>query len=357
MSNATVSVGGIVTANFDNTFYIQNGSGLREAMCIYDIRRGQVGDSVIITGKVTEYNTLTEIENVSYVHVFPGKTPVDPVEISIDQANEDYESMLVKFNNVTFQEGDTPIPVGQQIELHFTDGTSTMTVYSRYNSRLGGNIVPSGTVNVTGILSQYQGNYQLLIPSIDYIESGEDNDAPMITGVKVTDASWIEVSFNEKLDKASAEVIANYSITDGVVIEGAYLYNDTKVLLMVSEIQEMDYTLTVRNVEDLRGNAITEATAQFHSDYTSVDVATTAAKEFSIYPNPASDYLVIEYPSGLRSSSLQVFTMQGKRIVESALPGMNGFYRLETNVLPAGTYYIMLNNGNEVYRELFHVIK
>lgn len=357
MNNATVSIGGIVTANFDNTMYIQNGSDVREAMCIYDIRRGKVGDSVIVTGVVTEYNTLTEITDVSYIHVFPEKTLVEPVEISIDQANEDYEGMLVRFNNVNFLEGDTPIPVNQQMELHFTDGSSTMTVYSRYNSRLGGNMVPSGTVSVTGILSQYQGNFQLLIPSIDYIQSGDDSDAPMITGVVVNDASWIEVSFNEKLDKASAEVISNYAISDGVTIQGAYLYNDTKVLLLVSGIREMDYTLTVTNVEDLRGNAITEATTQFSSDYSSVEIQYEGIEDFSVYPNPAKDVLNIEFSSGTASGWLQVFDMNGKRVAAYDVSGYTSVLTLDTGSFSEGTYFLHLNSGSAAFTKLFHVIR
>ncbi len=155
MNGSTISIGGIITANFDNTFYLQNGNDPRNGIAVYDIRRGKIGDSIVITGEVTEYNNLTEITDVSYSYAFESESTIEPAEITISQVSEDYEGMLVKFMGVTFLEGDTKIPLNEAVTLNFTDGNNTLSVYARYNSRLNGNIVPSGTVNVTGIVSQY----------------------------------------------------------------------------------------------------------------------------------------------------------------------------------------------------------
>lgn len=355
LNNSVVSIGGIITANFDNTYYMQNGSDARAGIAVYGIQRGHIGDSIVVTGKATEYNNLTELTDVSYTYVYKKNTPIDPAVITIADADEDYEGCLVKFNNVTFLEGDTEIPLDQSKELHFTDGNNTLNVYCRYNSRLGGKTVPSGTVNVTGVLSQYQGNYQLLIHSIDYIEMGEDNDPPLLSGIVVNDAYWIEVSFSEKLDKTIAETVSNYSISGGVVITGAYLYNDTKVLLLVEGLQEQDYTLTVNNIEDLQGNAITEASMEFHSDYTSVSIQKAGTRALKLYPNPASDVLCIEFPDSQHPEWIQFTDMNGRIVAEyCGNPGKN-VRSFDVSTFTPGLYMIHFRSGISRFHEIVYI--
>jgi endonuclease I len=356
MTNSIVSIGGIVTANFDNTYYLQNGSGIRGGIAVYDIRRGRIGDSIVVTGKVAEYNGLTELTNVSYSYVYEKNTPVHPPVITIAEVGEDYEGMLVTIRGVTFLEGDTEIPLEQSADLHFTDGSNTMLVYSRYNSRLGGEIVPSGTVNVTGVISAYN-SFQMLINSIDDIEVGEDNDAPLLSGVVVNDAYWIEVSFNEKLDKTSAELIANYTISDGVTITGAYLYNDTKVLLLVEGLLDQDYTLTVFNISDLQGNIISEDTYDFHSDYTSVGTTNLKMEEMELFPNPASEVLNIEFPEEVGPASVQIFDLQGRLINTYQIEGFSSQISIDVSYMKSGVYIAKLNTRDIVIQDIFSISK
>ncbi len=355
MDNSTVSIGGIVTANFDNTFYMQNGSGKREGIAVYSIRRGEIGDSIVVTGKVDEYIGLTEITDVSHTYVYYKNTPVDPPVITIAEANEDYEGMLVTIENVTFLEGDTKISLDQS-ELHFTDGANTMVVYSRYNSRLGGEMVPSGTVNVTGVISAYN-SFQMLINSIDDIDVGEDNDPPILAAVAVTSANWIEVSFNEKLDKTSAELVSNYSIDGGVTITGAYLYNDTKVQLLVSGLMEDDYTITVSNIADLQGNTISETTFDFHSDYTSVDVANLKLEELLLFPNPASDVLNIEFPGNVHPNFVQLFDLQGRLMRSYQVEDYTSQLSIDISFMSSGVYILKLNAKDLVIQDIFSISK
>jgi endonuclease I len=70
LSGSTISIGGIVNANFDNTYSIQSGKDPRNGMTVYGILRGQIGDSIVVTGRITEYNNLTEIDNVTYTYVY-----------------------------------------------------------------------------------------------------------------------------------------------------------------------------------------------------------------------------------------------------------------------------------------------
>jgi len=358
LSNSVVTIGGRVCANFDNTYYIQNGSDPRNGIAIYDIRRGHLGDSIVVSGKVSEYNNLTELTDISYTYVYSNDNKtVEPVEITIDQANENYEGMLVKIRNVTFLDGDAMIPLSEQINLVFTDGSSSMNVYCRYNSRLSGNVLPSGAVDVTGIVSQYQDNYQLLVNSIDDITAGEDSEAPMLTGIVVNDANWIEASFNEKLEKTSAELISNFSINNDVVIGGAYLYNDTKVLLLVSGLQEMDYTLTVSGISDLQGNKIAETSMDFHSDYTGVNEEFFKKENLRVYPVPATDHITISFVAELKAEIIQLIGMDGRIIIEQDVMSSGRIEELDLNAVKNGSYILRIKAGNDYFRKMISVFK
>lgn len=178
MIGQQVTVTGRVTGNFDNTLYIRDNSTGRGGICIFNsLKTGNVGDSVVVRGKVAEYSTLTELTEIDYFYNFGNNKTVDPIEISTSQINEDYEGMLVKIEGVTFNEGGTTIQDENSTYL-FSDGSGQGVLFSSWNSRLVGEKLPGGKVTVTGILSQYQGTYQLLARDIS--DFGVKTAAPLL---------------------------------------------------------------------------------------------------------------------------------------------------------------------------------
>lgn len=94
---------------------------------------------------------------------------------------------------------------------------------------------------------------------------GSDTDAPVITDVIATSATEVSVLFDEAVDETIAETAGNYQIDARVTVDSA-MRDDSDyslVHLTVSGMTEGDYTLTVMNIEDLFGNAITSATYNF----------------------------------------------------------------------------------------------
>ncbi|MEZ5105455.1 MAG: endonuclease [Draconibacterium sp.] len=169
MLNQTVTITGRVTANFDYAFYIQDATGIRSGVNIYSLlQTGNVGDSVVIRGKVAEYNSLTEITDVDYFYNFRNNTEIKPITITCSQIGEDYEGMLVKIENITFANG------GQQIKeenatYSFSDETGQSVVYSSYDTRIVGKSLPVGKSTLVGIVSQYNNGYQILPRDVDDI--------------------------------------------------------------------------------------------------------------------------------------------------------------------------------------------
>ncbi len=157
-----VTISGRVTANFDNSYYLQTGNGKRSGINIYNtLFTGKVGDSLVVTGTATEYSNLTEIGTPTYVYNFKANKTLEPVVITAAQVNEDYEGMLVQLNNVTFDKPGSVIQ-NQNTSYYATDNTGTVVVYISYSSRLVGKSFPSKASNLVGIVSQYQGTYQIL---------------------------------------------------------------------------------------------------------------------------------------------------------------------------------------------------
>lgn len=178
MIGQQVTITGRVTGNFDNTLYIQDNSTGRGGICIFNsLKTGNVGDSVVVRGKVVEYSTLTELTDIGYFYNFGNNKTVEPVEINTSQINEDYEGMLVKIPGVTFNEGGTTIQ-DANTTYSFSDGSGQSVLFSSWNSRLVGKKLPGGKVTVTGILSQYQGTYQLLARDIS--DFGVKTTAPLL---------------------------------------------------------------------------------------------------------------------------------------------------------------------------------
>jgi endonuclease I len=166
MLGQQVTVAGRVTANFDKTLYIRDNSSSRGGICIYNsLKTGNIGDSVVVRGTVTEYSTLTELSNIDYLYNFGDNKSVQPITLTVSQINEDYEGLLVRIENVTFSAGGSIIPDSNK-SFTFSDGTGQTVFYSPWTSKLVGKKIPVGKVSLTGIVSQYSGTYQLLVRDI-----------------------------------------------------------------------------------------------------------------------------------------------------------------------------------------------
>lgn len=137
----------------------------------------KIGDSVIVTAKLSQFNGLTELvftpTGCSFQKIDSGKTVV-PLEINLLQFTsqdftgiEPFEGLLCKFNNVTTNAtgifaANTNYPISD------ITGTYASTFRIDNNTNLVGTTIPTGTFSVIAVGSQfkfgapYSGGYQLL---------------------------------------------------------------------------------------------------------------------------------------------------------------------------------------------------
>lgn len=102
-----VNTGGIVTATgFSGGRYFISSSagGAWSGIYIYDNTNSpSVGDSIVITGQVYEYNGLTELKSLTAFEIISSSNPLPPpAQISTAQVTEEaYEGVFVEINNCT----------------------------------------------------------------------------------------------------------------------------------------------------------------------------------------------------------------------------------------------------------------
>jgi phosphatidylserine/phosphatidylglycerophosphate/cardiolipin synthase-like enzyme len=176
-----VTVRGIVTVSnqFNSPAFIQDASG---GIAVFDnafVNAVRVGDEVSITGMVTQFNGLTELENVTLHHIHGSGNEILPTVVTASQIANDgvngvelYEGMLVRLSGIVVR--DT---LGQQISVWSSagsgsnflliDATDTITVRIDADTQIAGLSVPQGAFDIIGIVGQFSrgpvftGGYQL----------------------------------------------------------------------------------------------------------------------------------------------------------------------------------------------------
>ena len=100
-----VTVQGVVTGENSNTFMIQDPNASSPAFSGIFVFAGQdyglaLGTIVEVEGTIDEFFGVTELTDNTVVTVLGSGTPIEPVELSVDEAAlEDYEGVLVKITS------------------------------------------------------------------------------------------------------------------------------------------------------------------------------------------------------------------------------------------------------------------
>ena len=94
-----VATQGIVTAKTSYGFYIQSSTEAYSGLYIYSVdnlANVELGDQVVVRGKMAEFNGLTEMSEITNVVVRSSDNEIfEPIELTLGNVSEQYESMLV----------------------------------------------------------------------------------------------------------------------------------------------------------------------------------------------------------------------------------------------------------------------
>ncbi|GEM_PF-3982873 len=263
-----VSIEGVVTAvvqgNYPD-FFIQNpDSTTWNGVYVYDTSVDpQVGDYVTLTGEVSEYYGMTEINYVSEYNIVShgNALPETLLVTTADLAGgcgfdaEANEGVLVMVQNVTI------LSDGGHGTFWMMDasGDSCLVddeLYKNGDDQPDPPVQPGMVYDkVIGLVMYSYGEYRINPRGgSDFVVSG--NNPPSVMYSYPWDETHLIVKFNMNLDENSAEDDGNYTISDGVSVSQAVLdgTDHSKVTLTTSEQTDgFQYTLVVEGVENEDG--------------------------------------------------------------------------------------------------------
>lgn len=166
-SGQTVSIAGIVLngPELGETRFIQDETG---GIALYPgtgsipgLETLQPGDLVLATGEIDEFQGLRELSPVEDFTVLATGQPLpEPLTLLPSEAGEFQEGELVRIPCATFVESGL-FSGNKTYTLAGPDG-DFINVYLNSNHPLAGQAIPAGNIDLTGILSEYDGEYQVL---------------------------------------------------------------------------------------------------------------------------------------------------------------------------------------------------
>jgi endonuclease I len=337
-----VSTSGVVTANFGTSYFIQDGFGDWNGMFIYESGRNpSIGDSIILTGEVSEYYNKTEISNISdYYFISANNTLPEPLLVQTGNVQEAHESVLVKVNNAICTDENYQ---ANYFMWEVDDGSGPLKIHNtsvfEYEPSEG------SYYNVTGPMNYDFDEWKIEIRFESDVTGGGDFDGPTVVEVTPIIYYNIKVLFNEPVDETTAEDLANYSLSNNgnILSIVQHSINKSQVNLTVDPLYG-DYDLTVQNIEDVAGNVMEPQTISF--SYLNI-LEQVFDGNISIYPNPASEYFMIDI-SPLNQLDkeliLTINNVSGQEIMSQSFNLQKGSnsYKINTSSLDKGLYFVKI---------------
>ncbi len=306
--DSVVTVSGVVTAGYGVTgsanFFLEmkQGGPYSGIMVYVPASLGtfpvNLGDSLTVTGTVSEYYDNTELGVADTNDIArQGTTTLPPVAIVTcdyldttatttipwDSA-EAYEGVLVQVKNAVV---DSALNAAGNFQIG--DGTGYAYVRNNYS------YTPAvgDYLNVTGIVHTHYNYYKLRPRTVDDIELL----SPGLTNAYATDVNAINVIFNTPMG-SSAEDPAKYAISPSLTVNSATVdAQDAKVVHLSTDVMlnAQAYTLIVQGLTDSAGNAVPEDTIVFYGGFTPIALIqgdTVAGDTSGNYPSNWADRVV-----------------------------------------------------------------
>jgi hypothetical protein len=158
---ATVTVKGVVSngTELGSIRYLQDGTA---GIAIYGNTLSSLttGDSVTATGVLFDFSGLLELSPTTSFTDHGPVTPNVPQVIPITSAGEALEAQLVRIENVTFVQSGNFAAGNSTVQI--TNGANTLDVRINGSTNIDGSAIPAGPVTITGLMGQFNANYQIV---------------------------------------------------------------------------------------------------------------------------------------------------------------------------------------------------
>lgn len=177
-----------------------------------------------------------------------------------------------------------------------------------------------------------------------------DVTPPNLLSATAINATQVDVLFDEPLNAATANISTNYSISGGITVSNAQIdgSNPALVHLTVSTLTNLStYQLTVTDVEDLVGNAITTANTNFTYILTlPAGFQDVIFNEIMIDPNPVVNLPDAEFIELYNKSNVAI-DLTGFKIVHRSAGSSTETIRTLGAYLLLPNEYVILHNSTD----------
>lgn len=252
----TALTAGVVTAAYGTTWVIQDGTGARSGLWVTGAAAPAVGTQVEVNGVVAEVDGNTVLTGATVASSAAGSLPAAEVLTTGAAATEDWEGVLVQVVDAACTVSDSETPAwavsnsGGAIYVDDLGLVPALVLGTRYT--VTGPV--NGSTAAPGLVPRDSG---------DIVFVG-DTAAPLLEAAVPAGATSIRVSFSESVAAATAGLAANYGVSGcTVTLAVPVAGHPSDVTLTVTTMASGSHTLTVNNVTDLYGNAVSGATLPF----------------------------------------------------------------------------------------------
>lgn len=160
-----VTITGVIT-NGDELGFVRYIQDATAGMAIYDPngvgREVDRGDSILITGTIGEFRGLLQlVEGADYQIISSDNDLPEPQTITPNQMREEIEGSLVRIEGARFDDAGEVFTTNSTFTFN-ASGESAI-IYVRSDHPLNGVDIPLVEVTLTGIVSEFEGQYQLIL--------------------------------------------------------------------------------------------------------------------------------------------------------------------------------------------------
>lgn len=120
-----------------------------------------IGDSLVVTGQIGNFNQLLQVINHTSFEVFnEANDEVEPADITLAQLNSgDFEGQLVRLTDVTFTNSGV---FSGGTNYTITDGTAESQLRVDNFTNIPGALIPNSLTEITGVAGRFLANQQIL---------------------------------------------------------------------------------------------------------------------------------------------------------------------------------------------------
>jgi len=367
--------------------YIQDGSG--RGINLFGSTANvaalqNTGNIVRLTGTVTIFNTIIELASLSGITVLSsGNPPLVPAVLRTgDAAGREWEGTYILTSGPILAKTTS----GGAFNYTVDDGSGPVVI--RVVSTINATEFNVGqTITARGAGSQFNADFQILVGAAAAISEGTPIDVfpPSIVRASATGAREVTVTFNEAVASASGGDSGNYEIfrtnaTGETIGVTSATVGGTSVRLTLDGNLDVSrgYTVRVRNVADMLGNAISAAGVTRVIEETLAETVTLSGPPFTFLPRQGEAYpITFTVPSDVAGNDgevlLRIFDVQGRLLrtlfdsrfdtgaftnnrAVRAWDGRDDFGQ----IVPAGTYvahlHVVGNQSGEAKRTTIPVV-